>query len=169
VIHLIMASLLSGSALAAPDTEPAEIEAPPLSSRAQGVGVGLSLGEPTGIAGAIRSNSRSTLAGVVGWSLNKQHLHLHLDYLYTLASLKPDPEVDLQLNFFLGVGGNIDLGNQGGNSPAVGVRIPAGFALTFGDRPVDVFVELVPVMGLVPDTNLYFDGAMGIRLWFKPA
>jgi len=37
----------------------------------------------------------------------------------------------------------------------------------FADTPLDIFVEVVPVLDLVPDTDLDFNGAVGIRYIFK--
>ena len=169
---------LVGNGLAEPDslteTTPANLASVtssnplPLATGAQGLGVGTSLGEPTGVALAWRPTDSSTIAGVAGWSINRRHIHLHTDYLFTLYRLKLDPQMDFLLEFFLGLGGSIDLGNGGGNRPSVGARIPSGVYLTFGDTPVDLFLELVPVMGLVPDTVLYFDGALGFRIWLDP-
>ena len=140
----------------------------PLAKDARGVGLGASLGEPTGVAFAWRPNGPSTIAGVAGWSINRRHIHVHTDYQFTVYRLKLDPQMDFLLEFFVGLGGTVDLGNGGGNRPSLGARIPSGVYLTFGDTPVDVFLELVPVMGLIPDTVLYFDGALGFRVWLDP-
>ena len=156
------------------ETEPATLSsvegtAPlPLATGARGWGLGASVGEPTGVAFAWRPTDSSTIAGVAGWSINRRHIHVHTDYLFTLYRLKLDPQVDFLMEFFLGLGGSVDLGHGGGNRPSLGARIPSGVYLTFGDTPVDVFLELVPVMGLIPDTVLYFDGALGFRVWLDP-
>ena len=169
---LLTAQICTGLAVAEPEFETTTVReletALPFANGAEGLGLGVSLGEPTGIAAALRPSDRSTFAGVLGWSLGHSYVHLHTDYLLTLARLRPDPSVDLQLEFFLGAGGSVDLGDHSRSSPSVGIRIPAGVDLTFGEAPVDVFVELVPVMGLIPETQLGFDGALGVRAWFEP-
>jgi hypothetical protein len=169
---LLTAQIFTGLAMAEPEFETNSVRevqtSLPFADGSKGFGLGVSIGEPTGIAVALRPSARSTFAGVLGWSLSHSYIHIHSDYLLTLARLRPDPGMDLQLEFFIGAGASIDLGDRHKSSPSIGIRFPAGIDLTFGEAPVDVFIELVPVMGLIPETQIGFDGALGIRAWFEP-
>jgi len=48
----------------------------------------------------------------------------------------------------------------------LGVRIPVGIEYFFADRKFDVFFELVPVVGLLPDFGFGVSGAIGLRYNF---
>jgi hypothetical protein len=146
-------------------TVPAELDLT-LASSAQGRGVGIAAGEPSGIALALRPNDRSTFAGVIGWSLSASRLHVHTDYQITIARVQPDPALDVMLDFFVGAGASLDLGEWAGNTPTVAIRIPLGVSMSFGETPLDLYLELVPLMGLVPDTRTDLEGGVGLRVWF---
>ena len=47
----------------------------------------------------------------------------------------------------------------------IGIRIPIGLSYMFGDDPFDIFVEVVPILDLVPDTDFDLNAAIGFR-WF---
>jgi len=71
-----------------------------------------------------------------------------------------------RLPFYFGVGGRIKI-EEGKKEDKIGVRIPVGLDYLFADTPLDIFVEVVPVLDLVPDTDLDFNAAVGIRYLFK--
>ena len=48
----------------------------------------------------------------------------------------------------------------------LGVRFPVGIAYLFDGAPVDVFLEVVPTLNLIPDTDVDLDAAIGARYWF---
>jgi hypothetical protein len=37
----------------------------------------------------------------------------------------------------------------------------------FSNAPVDIFVELVPILNLAPSTDFDFNGGIGARYWFN--
>ena len=166
VNSLLLVGYLIGTAQADTPSESEVIELS-LASGARGTGLGIAAGEPSGVAAAFRPNDQSTFAGVVGWSLAQSTLHIHTDYLITFARVQPDPALELMLNFFVGAGASLDLGEWTGNTPTVAVRLPIGASMEFGEKPLDLYIELVPLMGLVPDTRTDLDGTVGIRVWFK--
>jgi hypothetical protein len=49
----------------------------------------------------------------------------------------------------------------------LGVRIPFGIAYQFSEVPVDVFLEIVPVLDLNPSTSGSINAALGVRYYFK--
>ena len=156
-------------ALATPDdVEPSDVVPVNMADGPKGIGVGFAAGEPTGISLAWRAEGPSTFAGVAGWSLTRNHLHLHIDYLLTLARLQPDPALPFTLNLFVGIGPSIDLGASTGSTPILGIRTPLGVDFIFGNTPLDLYLDLVPVIGLFPDTRPNVQGAFGLRLWFEP-
>ena len=161
--------LFSTNAWAMEDNAPASggppiiSELPKFAEKTEGFGLGFGLGEPTGVAFAYRPDSRQTLAGIIGWGLRHAVLHLHVDYLVTIASVQP-PESILQADMYAGVGPTINI--RDASQPGLGIRIPVGVSFSF-QKPVDVFMEMAPVMGLIPSTGLGINGSMGVRAWFQ--
>ena len=169
--HLLTMLLLSqfGPAHAEPPAKPKTPgfikELPKFSENPEGLGLGFGLGEPMGLAAAFRPNPDHTIAGMMGWSLSKGRLHLHADYLITLTEIHP-PESVISLSVYAGLGPNIDIGSKG-DKTGIGVRIPVGTSIAF-DKPIDVFVEVVPVLGAIPDLKMSVAGTVGLRAWFQP-
>lgn len=138
-----------------------------------GTGIGVIVGEPTGISlKRWISGSHGVDAGVA-WSLSGNNsLHLHADYLiHSFTLLGSDVEKG-KLPVYFGVGGRIKLGDEndgkGGNNndDLIGVRIPFGVSYLFEDAPVDIFLEVVPVLDVIPDTEFDLNGAVGARFCF---
>ena len=162
------ALLFTGAAHANPDSSKNQVqnlisELPKFSENPEGVGIGFAVGEPTGIAGAYRPHDKHTIAGVVGWGLSLGSMHLHADYLVTIARIQP-PESLLTADVYAGVGPTINIRDS--SQPGFGTRIPVGISLAF-QKPIDIYMEVAPVIGLIPSTSLWANGTAGIRTWFR--
>ena len=55
---------------------------------------------------------------------------------------------------------------DGNNRVDLGVRFPVGIAYLFDGAPVDIFLEVVPTLNLIPETDVDLDAALGARYWF---
>jgi hypothetical protein len=75
--------------------------------------------------------------------------------------LIPVPEG--KLPFYVGVGGRVVFSDDA----TIGVRVPLGLDYMFSNAPVDIFVELVPILNLAPSTDFDFNGGIGARYWFN--
>ena len=107
--------------------------------------------------------------GAVAWSLGKNYtFHIHADYLLHKFNLIKVEKGSLPL--YYGIGGRIkirdDDRNVNNDDDVIGVRFPVGLDYIFEGAPFDLFVEIVPVLDLAPDTDLDFNGAIGFRYWF---
>jgi hypothetical protein len=146
-------------------------------------GLGLMLGSPSGLSGKYfvgRSTALDFGLGVIGCCRGRDGLHVHADFLWhpkTLVRTEP-----FYLPFYIGVGGRFfdydwEHGDHEHGGTAIGVRGPIGIAFDFNNVPLDIFIELVPVLDFVShddndgfhDNHVYFDvdGAVGIRYWFQ--
>ena len=130
-----------------------------------GLGVGLMFGEPTGLSFKGWISERSAIDGGLGWSFaHEGSVHIHADYLYHFYSVFDSPRIPL----YLGVGGRIKLENTEHNSDMrLGIRVPFGIAYQFTEVPIDIFLEIAPIMDLNPKTEGSINGALGVRLYFK--
>lgn len=167
---LIMAGLVwTGPALAqeplAEKMDKLAQELPKFSDDPEGIGVGVGVGEPMGLAVAYRPHRNHTLAALTGWSLSDKSFHLHVDYLVTLRSVELEAS-PVTLDVYTGVGPTLNLGSET-DGPGLGARVPLGISVAF-DQPVDIFVELAPVLGVVPELELHASGTIGVRGWFRP-
>lgn len=135
-----------------------------------GLGVGIIAGEPTGISLKkwVSKTRAFDLAAAWSFSENKS-FQIHADYLFHNFSLLRSNDFKGRLPVYYGVGGRIKLRNTGPNNEdtSVGLRIPLGVSYQFADAPLDLFVEVVPILDVAPDTELDLNAAIGIRFYFR--
>lgn len=126
-------------------------------------GLGIIIGEPTGIDGKLFLSESNAVEGAVAWSLSgDNNIHLQAEYLYHNYTLIPVEKGQLPLYF--GVGGRVAIREN--RDDLIGIRIPVGLAYEFEGGVFDVFGELVPILELHPDTDFDLEGAIGGRFWF---
>ncbi len=134
-----------------------------ISAQAANVGLGLALGSPTGVTLKIMTSHKAGFDLLVGemWHYwDKDDVLVSADYVVTMSRLASG-EVDL--DFYLGGGGNVWLGRWTGN--VLAAEMPLGLSLTFGP-PVEVFVEAVPVLFVLPFGEFGVGGSVGFRYYF---
>ncbi len=130
-------------------------------------GLGLIVGEPTGLSWKLWQGDSRAWDGAVAWSfIDDGYLRVHADYLWHDFSLIPVERG--QLPFYFGVGGTLWSGNRAhyDKSFNLGVRGVAGLEYIFPEAPVDIFLELAPTLGLVPETGFDIQGGLGARIFF---
>lgn len=136
---------------------------PAASRAADGFGLGIMVGEPTGLSGKLWLGSRSAVDMGVAWSFEgPDALHLHSDYLAHNFNLIRVDKGALALHY--GAGAHLKIDD--GDDDVFGLRIPVGLTYHFAGAPMDVFLEVVPVMDIVPDMDFEPGGALGVRYFF---
>lgn len=137
------------------------------SAQESGFGVGIMLGEPSGLSFKKWLNNTNAIDAGLGWSFAEDgSIHLHADYLYHKYDLIHLS--DSKIPVYFGIGGRFKFKNEEkskGNS--VGIRVPLGVAYQFSSAPFDAFLEVVPILDVSPDTRLTFNGAIGVRYFLK--
>ncbi|HNY78274.1 MAG: hypothetical protein RBS72_20205 [Sedimentisphaerales bacterium] len=134
------------------------------------LGVGVIVGEPTGLSVKCWLDGERAIDGAAGWSFSgKDSFHLHADYLVHRFDLFQNPE-DAQglagTAFYYGVGARLKDKDRDGDT-AFGIRIPLGITHLFAETPFDLFAEIVPLVDLTPDVDLDLNVAVGLRFYFK--
>ncbi len=126
------------------------------------LGLGVMLGEPTGISVKSWNNDRSAFDLGAAWSFagSNDAIHLHGDYL--LHSWFNDVKQG-DLAFYYGIGARVILSDP---DAYLGVRVPFGLNYIIQDSRVDIFAEVVPILNLTPNTDFDGNGALGIRYYF---
>lgn len=127
----------------------------------RGFGLGAIFGEPTGLSGKYWVSRQNAIDGGLAWSFRGDgFLHVHADYLWHFPDAIRSSE---RFPLYVGIGGRIRFDDPA----AVGVRIPFGIAWWPSGAPLDVFLEVAPILDLAPATELEVNGSIGVRYFFK--
>ncbi len=126
-------------------------------------GLGMIIGEPTGISFKHWLSSKSAIDAGFAWSFAGpgDEVHIHADYLWHTPLRSSDPAVR-RTSFYIGVGGRVRFENDS----RFGVRVPLGLTHAVKDAPLDVFIEVAPILDLAPNTELSANGGIGLRYFF---
>lgn len=143
-----------------------------------GFGLGVMVGDPTGISGKAWIAKDKAIDLGLAWGLWRGgYLHLHADYLFHHMELIPVRTGKLPLYF--GPGLRVRTWNNGryrhrGHSydhdetrMDLGIRFPVGLAYLLDGYPVDLFLEVVPTLDIMPGTYLDLDAGLGVRYYFN--
>jgi len=124
-------------------------------------GVGIILGEPTGLIMKYWTSSTTAFDIAGSWSFSgEDSFHIHADYLFHSFNLFKVEKGRLPL--YYGIGARLSLKDE----TWFGIRIPVGLSYMFDKTPFDIFAEIGPVMDVVPDTKLHVTGFIGFRYYF---
>lgn len=135
----------------------------------RGFGLGFIMGEPTGLVGKLWLGSFVALDGAVAWSFGKEAkegeeneekgaFQLHTDCLLH--------NFEGRIRTYYGIGARIKFGDQFEDQRRVGIRIPVGATYLFAKSPWDVFIEILPLIDLAPDTDASINIGIGFRYYF---
>jgi hypothetical protein len=132
------------------------------SAAAQGnFGMGIILGEPTGVSAKLWLTDRTAVDAAAAWSFSDEDaFHLHADFLLHNFDLITVEKGRLPIHF--GIGGRLKFADD----TKLGVRIPVGLTYIFDGAPIDIFFEVVPILDLIPDTEFDANAAIGARFFF---
>jgi len=110
------------------------------------LGIGIILGEPTGISAKLYVKDDQAVQAAVGSAFVSGGLQFHADYVFHPYILQTRPSFVLPV--YIGPGVRfIDYTNgRDDSSFAMGVRGVAGMLFDFKDVPLDVFVEVATVL-----------------------
>lgn len=139
-----------------------------------GFGLGVILGEPTGISAKLWTSQVNAFDFGLGWSIGGDRIgkykgnynggsrvHFHMDYLWHSFDAIHSTE---RFPLYYGIGGRINTG--AGYDESVAVRGVFGIAWLPHNTPMDVFLELVPSLQLTSSTGFGIDAGIGARFYF---
>lgn len=148
----------------------AALVAAPATARADGFGVGMFVGQPTGITFKIDLQRRTALDLVLGVTTFEENrdAYGHLTYQVTPYAVKGESVV---VPFRLGIGVAV-YGREGdfGDEVNVAVRAPLGIALQLRKTPVEFYGEVALKLVVFDDNDneefVDVDGGIGFRIYF---
>jgi hypothetical protein len=124
-------------------------------------GLGIIIGEPTGLSSKLWTSPTTALDFGLGWSIGGDRLgmnniqnnggsriHFHLDYLLHLFNAVGSTE---QYPIYYGIGARFNSG--GGYYNSLAVRFVLGLAWMPRETPFDLFIEFVPSLQLTSETR----------------
>jgi len=130
-----------------------------------GFGIVIIAGDPTGLCIKNWLSQKSALEMAAAWSFEGNG-GFFLSGDYVLHSFGISGGSGLMLTY--GLGGRLyfrdgDKNNDG--DTFLGLRVPLGLCYPIEGAPVDIFLQLAPVMDLIPETELRLNGGVGARLY----
>jgi hypothetical protein len=157
---LLIAAVCSVVALAAP-----------AQARSGGVGLGLTVGDPTGLTVKFPLSGNTAIDAAIGADTvdRGDDGQLHVDWLIAPAILGRGNGVTVPLYF--GIGGVLEFDGNRRNDDDIdlGVRAPLGIAIELSRTPLEFFFELglevIVVDAGRDDDNFDLDGALGVRFY----
>lgn len=127
-------------------------------SESSSFGIGVMIGEPTGVSVKNWFGSRTAVDVGAAWSLSQNEaIHLHSNFLIHNAFTDTP-----RLSFYYGLGGRVIFAD----TPKAGIRVPVGLSFLFENAPFDLFVEAAPILDITPDVSLSGNGGFGFRYYF---
>ncbi len=123
-------------------------------------GIGLILGEPSGVNAQFFWSSRSAVDITAAWSFDDwfQVMGDYQVYDYILDAPR-------EWKWTYGVGAYLALPDN--ESGTMGLRIPLGIKYHFPHSNIDVWVEAAPALQVAPDTKGLLQGGLGLTYWIK--
>lgn len=131
-------------------------------AQSNGFGLGIIVGEPTGISAKYWATSSTAFDFGLGYSfLKNNRFHLHADYLFHVKNLSHTTE---NISFYYGPGASLRAFND---KSRLGIRFNVGLVWIPKNAPIDVFLEIAPLMDIIPETKFYVNGGVGVRFFFN--
>lgn len=131
-------------------------------------GIGLILGDPTGLSANYYRSSERSIDGALAWNFGSETgLEIHADYLWHRRGIFHVETVPFSMLY--GIGGRMLFVNSKNNEAAktkIGPRLPVGLETNFNQKAIEVFTEIALIMNLIPGTSADFDFGIGARVYF---
>ena len=133
------------------------------SAQRKGFGLGVIVGEPTGISLKSWLTGTTAIDAAVAWSFARESsFHIHADYLiHAYDEFDTNESVPL----YYGIGGRLKTSN--GGDARLGLRGVIGIGYLFREAPIDLFFEVAPILDVAPSTELSINGGFGARYFFR--
>lgn len=132
-------------------------------AQSNGFGLGVILGEPTGISAKYWTSGTNAFDFGLGYSFeSKSRLHLHADYLFHNSDVLRSSE---NISIYYGPGLRLKLRED--DDSRLGARWVLGLVWIPRGSKIDVFAEIAPILDLIPATKFSLNGGIGFRFFFN--
>ncbi len=132
-------------------------------AQSRGFGLGVIIRSPTGISAKYWTSGTNAFDFGLGYSFEKKsRMHLHGDYLFHSSDMFQTSE-----NIALYYGPGLRMKFKEDEDARIGFRGVLGLVWIPRGSKVDVFIEIAPVMDLIPATEFSMNGGIGFRFFFN--
>jgi hypothetical protein len=137
----------------------------------QGFGVGIIAGNPTGVSVKKWLHNNDAVDAAAAWSFDRGGaFQIHADYLWHRELPAISRNIYGAMPFYLGLGGRVTFGEakgKHGRDNYAGLRVPFGMTYLFENAPVDLFIEVAPILDVAPRADFELDAAAGVRFYLR--
>ena len=131
-------------------------------------GIGLVLGEPTGLSAKTYVTETQAIDAALSYSLRTDSIWLHGDYLFHSNKMSRRVHGGQWVPYG-GVGALLyfsDSKKKQDTHALVAARGPLGLMFYLEDAPVELFAEVALIVGILPETAVGLGGGLGGRYLF---
>lgn len=129
-------------------------------------GLGVYLGEPTGVTGKYYLAEKMAFQGIASWSFFDEAFTVIGDVLFDVHDLAAGNR-DYALPIYIGAGAKfVAENNNAGNDSTFGVHVPIGIAWQSLNAPIEIAFEIAPGIDLAPETEFDINGGIAFRFYF---
>lgn len=122
--------------------------------------VGVIVGEPTGLSAKYWPGERTAFDAAAAWSFEGNgSFEVHADILYHPLTFSLEQG---NLPVYVGAGPVVYLRGD----TVIGTRFPIGATFLFDNIPLSLFLEVAPLVELLPETDFNVSGGLGVRVVF---
>lgn len=140
-----------------------------LFSQYYNVGVGVIIGSPTGLSGKYFLSRRAAIAINAGWSFwPDAGIHLTIDNQFLFPGVIAGEHGKPLENVvpYLGIGGRFRAKEKDDDDTDFHIGIRFGGGIEYHVSQFGIFLELYPVVDILPGTEFDFEGGLGGRIYF---
>ena len=129
----------------------------------KGFGLGIILGEPTGLSAKFWTSYETAIDLGLGYSFSssKSIINFHGDYVFHNSNML---ESEQSFVVYYGPGASLKINE---NKSRLGIRGVIGILWLPARTNFDLFVEAAPILDIIPETKFDFAGGIGARYYFN--
>ena len=129
----------------------------------KGLGLGIILGEPTGINAKFWTTTETAIDMSLGYSFTSSNsiIDFYGDYVFHNPNML---EAEERFVVYYGPGASLKIRD---NKSRLGIRGVIGILWLPAGTQFDLFIEAAPILDIIPETKFDFAGGVGARYYFN--
>jgi len=129
----------------------------------KGFGLGIILGEPTGLSAKFWNSSETAIDFGLGYSFTSSNsiIDFYGDYVFHNPNML---EAEERFVVYYGPGASLKIRD---NKSRLGIRGVIGILWLPAGTQFDLFIEAAPILDIIPETKFDFAGGVGARYYFN--
>lgn len=135
-------------------------------AHAEDLGVGVILGDPSGLSGKMKLDGNHSIDGALAYSSGKHSgTQFHADYLWDRARSWGTTQGPLDMYYGLG-GRLISYSDENKSKISIGPRGSLGLSFNINNPNLELFGEIAMVLEVTPSMSADLDAGVGARIRF---